>query len=674
MALLPSAPIDQFDEALTVQPNDFSLIYQVATGKTMKTKSSNFGIDSPSSNYNWSSTFDYPLDDIVEYQGKLYRSLQTPNVGNIPNASGSAYWEVTVKSTSSTLSLWAPGIYIDETVFVMYDLNQDDAAPNWGLYALKEPPTRPFTSTDFPTELAAGDWALVAGGIQGADNGLAILAGKIGLGGTLVRDTAITGAGKDLDISGLAVFQVKSGDPVTGNKILMDDGSGPYGDLATILVAGDFDGETTPYSYVLSDQNQASLYAYDAATGKDAGVSVDNQSGKVDLSGGGISLNGNNGVAGQVPISGGAGNTVWGTPVVATPGLGAVLATSNNAGALELINAANATAPQSLTPLAQVQALISAAVTGLFNDRGNYDASVNAYPSSGGSGVAGAILKGDIWTITVAGTLPTGISVVPGNTVRALINTPGNIQANWGVDTSGSNPWNTTIAGVVELSTTAEAQNVVVRALAGSSNASNSDARTPSEKGLVEMLLSFIGAAWTWTLQQTFTIGPIVSDATVGTPAMFHATTKKLISNAFAVLADFVTGTDNVKQVTVLGLLSHRSIKRQACAVVSGHMAIDLAGRQESKFEDTTPITADFEIDAFANATNAEIVIINLYVTGTIFITMPSTCVMETIDDRWNNTLKKLRVDGGTASPVTLSFNKMNALYDLRAGFAQYSS
>jgi hypothetical protein len=673
MALLPSAPIDQFDEALTVQPNDFSLIYQVATGKTMKTKSSNFGIDSPSSNYNWSSTFDYPLDDIVEYQGKLYRSLQTPNVGNIPNASGSAYWEVTVKSTSSTLSLWAPGIYIDETVFVMYDLNQDDAAPNWGLYALKEPPTRPFTSTDFPTELAAGDWALVAGGIQGADNGLAILAGKIGLGGTLVRDTAITGAGKDLDISGLAVFQVKSGDPVTGNKILMDDGSGPYGDLATILVAGDFDGETTPYSYVLSDQNQASLYAYDAATGKDAGVSVDNQSGKVDLSGGGISLNGNNGVAGQVPISGGAGNTVWGTPVVATPGLGAVLATSNNAGALELINAANATAPQSLTPLAQVQALISAAVTGLFNDRGNYDASVNAYPSSGGSGGGGAILKGDIWTITVAGTLPTGQAVVPGATVRALINTPGNTQANWGIDNDVLTPWSPTTIGGVEQSVTAEAQNIVARALAGSSNASNSDARTPSEKGLVEMLLSFIGTAWNWTAQQTLAIGPIITDGTASVPVMFSAS-KKLVANAFAVLADFVTGTDNVKQVTVAGLLSHRNLKRQACSVVAAHMTIDLAGREEAKYENTTPVTADFEIDTLLNAGNLEILVIIIYVTGTIYIKVPSTCVMELIDDRWNNTLKKVQVDGGTASPVTLSFSKMNALIDLRVGFAQYSS
>lgn len=72
-------------------------------------------------------------------------------------------------------------------------------------------------------------------------------------------------------------------------------------------------------------------------------------------------------------------------------------------------------------------------VVGLWDDRGNFDASVNAYPSSGGSGTAGAILKGDIWTVSVGGTLPTALVVVAGDTVRALVDTPGNTQANWAI-------------------------------------------------------------------------------------------------------------------------------------------------------------------------------------------------------------------------------------------------
>ena len=91
---------------------------------------------------------------------------------------------------------------------------------------------------------------------------------------------------------------------------------------------------------------------------------------------------------------------------------------------------------QKIQDLFQVQWLldIAAATVGLWDDRGNFDASVNAYPSSGGSGTAGAILKGDIWTISVAGTLPTGQVVEVGDTVRALTNTPGNTQANWAIN------------------------------------------------------------------------------------------------------------------------------------------------------------------------------------------------------------------------------------------------
>ncbi len=79
------------------------------------------------------------------------------------------------------------------------------------------------------------------------------------------------------------------------------------------------------------------------------------------------------------------------------------------------------------------EAYADALVVGLWDDRGSFDASGGSYPSSGGSGTAGAIKKGDIWTISVAGTLPTGQAVNVGDNVRALIDTPGNTQANWAI-------------------------------------------------------------------------------------------------------------------------------------------------------------------------------------------------------------------------------------------------
>lgn len=71
-------------------------------------------------------------------------------------------------------------------------------------------------------------------------------------------------------------------------------------------------------------------------------------------------------------------------------------------------------------------------VVGLLDDRGNHDASSNSWPSSGGSGSAGAILKGDLWTISVGGTLGSSV-VTPGDTIRALVDTPGTTASNWAI-------------------------------------------------------------------------------------------------------------------------------------------------------------------------------------------------------------------------------------------------
>lgn len=104
-----------------------------------------------------------------------------------------------------------------------------------------------------------------------------------------------------------------------------------------------------------------------------------------------------------------------------------------------------------------VHSAITSAVTGLFDDRGAFDASVNTYPSSGGSGTAGAILKGDIWTISVAGTIG-GKAVVAGDSIRALIDTPGTTLANWAFGEQNQEQATTSTLGLVRLATLAEAE------------------------------------------------------------------------------------------------------------------------------------------------------------------------------------------------------------------------
>lgn len=75
---------------------------------------------------------------------------------------------------------------------------------------------------------------------------------------------------------------------------------------------------------------------------------------------------------------------------------------------------------------------VATAVVGLLDYRGSYDASTNLYPATGGSGIAGAILKGDFWRCSVAGTLD-GKPVTIGDLIICLNDTPGQTASNWDV-------------------------------------------------------------------------------------------------------------------------------------------------------------------------------------------------------------------------------------------------
>jgi|GEM_PF-3290850 len=79
---------------------------------------------------------------------------------------------------------------------------------------------------------------------------------------------------------------------------------------------------------------------------------------------------------------------------------------------------------------------IQSALTGVLKDRGNYDASGNTFPASGGSGSGGAIKTGDMWYVEVGGTLG-GKAVTAGAWVRSLTDAPGQTAGNWAVADGG---------------------------------------------------------------------------------------------------------------------------------------------------------------------------------------------------------------------------------------------
>jgi hypothetical protein len=75
------------------------------------------------------------------------------------------------------------------------------------------------------------------------------------------------------------------------------------------------------------------------------------------------------------------------------------------------------------------------AVAGLFDLRGFYTPSGSNYPSTGGSGSAGAVKKGDVYIMNgISGTAVIGATTVSnGDMVVALVDTPGNTDTNWGI-------------------------------------------------------------------------------------------------------------------------------------------------------------------------------------------------------------------------------------------------
>ena len=81
-----------------------------------------------------------------------------------------------------------------------------------------------------------------------------------------------------------------------------------------------------------------------------------------------------------------------------------------------------------------------ALVTGLLDDRGNFTpegTSPGAWPTTGGSGTAGAIMKGDIWFCDASGFMGT-TAVVAGASFRAIVDTPGQTAGNWNVLSAGA--------------------------------------------------------------------------------------------------------------------------------------------------------------------------------------------------------------------------------------------
>lgn len=134
-----------------------------------------------------------------------------------------------------------------------------------------------------------------------------------------------------------------------------------------------------------------------------------------------------------------------GTPTAPTPltadnttkiaTMAAVQAVAAVAGGAAVTTAKGYTDTVAGTTLTSANSYADTLVVGLLDDRGNYNpTATSAYPTeaNNGSGAAGAILKGDLWSISADGTMG-GIAVTVGDTVRALVDAPAQTASNWAI-------------------------------------------------------------------------------------------------------------------------------------------------------------------------------------------------------------------------------------------------
>lgn len=199
-------------------------------------------------------------------------------------------------------------------------------------------------------------------------------------------------------------------------------------------------------------------------------------------------------------------------------------------------------------------------VLGLWDDRGSYtvNASGNiAYPSTGGSGLAGALLKGDIFTVTgavVGVSTINNIAVNTGDTVRALIDSPSTTNdAHWAIAENN--------IGYVPENAANKTTNTELSGAAGTYP------DTPTVKSYIDnydISAAAIGSTGTVTLSRTasdltFQVPTALSDltfnSTTGVLTMVHTNSAADTTVTLGTSADKLTTADMISDQLISGLL-----------------------------------------------------------------------------------------------------------------------
>ncbi len=241
-----------------------------------------------------------------------------------------------------------------------------------------------------------------------------------------------------------------------------------------------------------------------------ANITVATATGGFTVSGGALALGANNlTMTGSLGATGARVTKGWFTDIEST-NMPTVGGTSLSSTFEALANKATdfSTLNNTLYPTTQaVSDYVATAVIGLLDYRGSYDASTNLFPATGGSGVLGAILKGDFWICSVAGTLG-GVAVTAGDLIIAIVDTPGQTSTNWDLIAHNLGSYVTSIAGTANQVIASSSTGAVTLSLPQSIN-------TTANVTFNQVTAALVGNASTATaLQNARTIGGVSFDGT----------------------------------------------------------------------------------------------------------------------------------------------------------------
>lgn len=131
-----------------LQDEDILVVYRESTGVTggVKVKDMQIG---DTSQFEWSGTVIYAINEVVTYQGKWWQSDQNANEGNIPT--DGVWWTQINKVSGLIIPQWQSGLFTEHEVLQRVGTS---------LFSLKNTVTLPFNSVTSP-DLDLTDWEYV---------------------------------------------------------------------------------------------------------------------------------------------------------------------------------------------------------------------------------------------------------------------------------------------------------------------------------------------------------------------------------------------------------------------------------------------------------------------------------------------------------------------------------